>query len=318
MRKTYINKDNLCDLYADRIPTSPFLAIIGTSHTVGECEGNTVQDTYGEQIAKNLGLEYLNLGYSGAFSTELLEITTTALDSGLLKNCALLLFEVRLGNTRKQFSKSPRYIKNDDFFVNDSNSSIIISTEQFLAAGLDKKNLVQNSSSNQYWFSANANQPLMDIYHSLLTASDRQKINLTEFDLRKMQSFINDRIYYESYSPLEIYNDMVFVNTMRLLANSYGIKNYWFNISGYAVETSFSNELFSQSLTYANQKNIDYMKYIETNDGPGVFRSIIDKYGEDFYNNNLCKCMHGNQVIHNAIAELLLEKINEAGYNKQS
>lgn len=84
------------------IPDKPYMIVLGTSHTNGDCmkdndKSADVDSTAYEQIAAHLGLELLNVGLSGCTNYDLLQATMELNHNGALNpNCKLFVLEPRL------------------------------------------------------------------------------------------------------------------------------------------------------------------------------------------------------------------------------
>lgn len=84
------------------IPDKPYMIVLGTSHTNGDCmkdndKSAEVNRTAYEQIAAHVGLEILNIGLSGCTNYDLLQATMELNHNGALNsNCKLFVLEPRL------------------------------------------------------------------------------------------------------------------------------------------------------------------------------------------------------------------------------
>lgn len=99
------------------VPNKPFMIVLGTSHTNGDCEEGEfhlttlmngkevrlVNKTAYQRVAEELGLEIVQLGLSGCSNLDLLEATNELLSRGFLNdNCKLFILEPRcVDNTIK-------------------------------------------------------------------------------------------------------------------------------------------------------------------------------------------------------------------------
>lgn len=307
-----INEHTLLEQYKDLIPKGPYVAIIGTSHTAGDCDDGYVEKTYGEIFADKLGLGYLNLGSSGAFNEDLLEITLTALHSGLLKDCKLAIIEGRLGTTIRQISKVPVLQADDTYLrdVNTYNSSIIINARQFDSVNMN----YQGASSSLHMVNVHADMSLDDLSKSFkLDPKHDTGVNL--YVLHKVNEYIKTKIYHESHTPMNIYNDMLLLNAMVSVLKGNGIETYWFNMGGSPVRTSFINTLYSTNLLFKDTTDFDYNCSVSIDNSLSMQTELIRRHGKTNFEDNLCSCSHGNQTIHYWIADMLLEKLNAARNN---
>jgi len=84
------------DEYKTSIPDEPFIVVIGTSHTYGECEAIKI-DSYAEMLEDILDIKVVTIGYSGANNMELLQVTNELNDIGMFNDlCKLVLLEPRI------------------------------------------------------------------------------------------------------------------------------------------------------------------------------------------------------------------------------
>jgi hypothetical protein len=44
------------------IPDSPYMIALGTSHTVGQCNGEVLKESFVDYVANELGLELIKIG----------------------------------------------------------------------------------------------------------------------------------------------------------------------------------------------------------------------------------------------------------------
>ena len=54
------------------IPDSPYMIALGTSHTVGQCNGEVLKESFVDYVANELGLELIKIGMPGCTNMELL------------------------------------------------------------------------------------------------------------------------------------------------------------------------------------------------------------------------------------------------------
>ena len=88
------------------VPNKPFMIVLGTSHTNGDCEDGEfhlttltngkevrlVKKTAYQRVAEELGLERVHLGLSGCANWALLESTTELLSKWFInENCKLFI-----------------------------------------------------------------------------------------------------------------------------------------------------------------------------------------------------------------------------------
>ena len=85
------------------IPDKPYMIVLGTSHINGDCSNEAegvVQETAYQRIAKEVGLEIVNIGLSGCTNEDLLQATNELAYNGYLNPlCKLFVLEPRINTT---------------------------------------------------------------------------------------------------------------------------------------------------------------------------------------------------------------------------
>lgn len=123
------------------VPNKPFMIVLGTSHTNGDCEeGNIhlttlkngkevrlVQKTAYQRVAEELGLEIVQIGLSGCSNIDLLEATNELSSRGFLNdNCKLFILEPRcVDNTVKLPQEFFEDLPNKDWVLRHELTSIL-------------------------------------------------------------------------------------------------------------------------------------------------------------------------------------------------
>ena len=123
------------------VPKKPFMIVLGTSHTNGDCEEgdfhlytlqngkkvNLVQKTAYQRVAEELGLEIVQLGLSGCNNLDLLEATNELLSRGFLNdNCKLFILEPRcVDNTVKLPQEFFEDLPNKEWVLEHEPTSIL-------------------------------------------------------------------------------------------------------------------------------------------------------------------------------------------------
>lgn len=78
------------------VPEEDYIICLGTSHTLGECEGEQVTN-YTQHIESDVGLKVVQVGFSGADNLDLLRTLTDLNNRGFLNSrCKLLILEPRI------------------------------------------------------------------------------------------------------------------------------------------------------------------------------------------------------------------------------
>ena len=96
LKKRLANYTTHLDYYTSRIPQEDFIVCIGTSHTFGECMGESIK-SWTEFVEEQIGLKVINIGISGATNHELVNCSNELSSLGFFnERCKMVLLEPRI------------------------------------------------------------------------------------------------------------------------------------------------------------------------------------------------------------------------------
>lgn len=285
-------------MFKDSFPSKPFLAILGTSHTAGDCvEGKfqSVNNVYGKQLANKLGLEFVNLGYPGASNNELLQISNELVEYNLLKNCKLFLLEPRLGTGSLEISKDPvlEYYSDKQWQNDDMVYPLFFNTMHLAMPGA-------KVTTDRHYMSFMAGSVVDDSSVQQKLGSKISKTELTDFT-----NYIKNKIYYESQTGLRKINDMTTILSIKNIVLGAGVDDFgWLVFDGAPAYHSLTDSLYNSylPLRYCPSNSFSYHKL-------NIISYIEEKYSAEFVESNRCECGHYNQTIHDIIANILYESL---------
>lgn len=289
-----------------QIPDAPFLAILGTSHTAGDCDDGVstqVEHTYGKLLADKMGLEYVNLGMSGASNFDLLEIANELTAYDLLKNCKMFLLEPRLGGGTMNISRDPllEYYNNDIFQDYDHIYPSLLMTEHF--SDIAEKYMPTVSYGYfSIWNGSDLSDARVRDRISGGYADNIKHVSNTEFS--EFTKYLKQKVYYEAGTCYNRIHDLTVIQSIK---NIVGVSNFgWLNFSGAPAHHPLIEDIYKYNLPYGelpedatNRRNLSIITYITEN------------YSAEFINQNECRCGHFNQKVHQLIADILYERIDE-------
>lgn len=294
-------------MFRDLFPQVPFLAILGTSHTAGDCvDGNNekVKSSYGELLAGRLGLEYVNLGLPGASNAELLQIANELVALQLLDNCHTFLLEPRLGTGTLEISRDPvlDYYHNDLFHNNKIVHPTLVNTEHFAAL---MKSHQPTSSQNYISIMAGSKVDLELIKDKIAGGFPENIANVDDYEFKRFVNFIKDKIYYESQTSHRKLTDMTTIHSIKHIIMGAGISSFgWLNFNGAPAHHPMIQDIYRHYLPLkhcpegsCSKRDVSIISYISEN------------YPQSFIEMNQCECGHYNQQVHEIIAKILYESL---------
>ena len=103
------------DAYKTEIPDEDYIIVIGTSHTLGECDRNKIAG-FPDYLQTCIGIKVVQVGYSGCTNNDLLQVTNELSSLGFFnERCKLVLLEPRI--TENQQAISMDAIFGEDFMT---------------------------------------------------------------------------------------------------------------------------------------------------------------------------------------------------------
>ena len=209
------------------VPNKPFMIVLGTSHTNGDCEEgelysytlqngkkvNLVRKTAYQRVAEELGLEIVQLGLSGCGNIDLLEATNELLSRGFLNdNCKLFILEPRcVDNTIKIPQEFFEDLPNKDWVLEHEQTSILDGWG--IRRGHDNKNKLP--SIQQIAKEVNVINPIMDYTEMYPKAN-----------LMLIQKASEVHIF-SAGTAMQLYEHLVQINAIKNIVMSNNINFRW-------------------------------------------------------------------------------------------
>lgn len=295
-------------IITERFPAEPYMIILGTSHTAGDCrdgESEKVDHSYGELLADWLGLKFVNLGMPGASNFDLMEIANELVAAGVLKNCAMLLLEPRLGSGTINISRDPvlEYYHNSMFQSHDAVHPSLFTTEHFL-----DQLLVHQPTTTYSYFSVwpGSDLNVANMRRWIANGYAENAGHITDLELQEFADYIKKKLYYESNTSYTKLHDLTVIHSIKNIVMGAGVPKFgWFNFGGAPANHPMIDDIYQYYLPLGhcpagsfNKRDLSIMSY------------IADHYSPEFVTNNQCVCGHFNQQVHAVIADILYERLH--------
>jgi hypothetical protein len=313
LKKKVVASDHVMKELKRKIPKKPFAIFIGTSHTYGECNGEHQDYTFCSHVAKGLGLECVNVGSSGSFNLELLQIVNEleAIDA-FNENCRMVFLEPRL-----------------------TDNTTVVQTENWLPWSVISESIARDNLANtpmllrtrlgekQVWFDNQIRHPLTinDYFYIKVQPQQANKEKLKkiasgyygdenlkkhtdELMLEKSVEFAELRLALEAKNVYAAFADLVIIDAIKNLIVNKGIPFVWMlvdhrkkfldnlptfygrcsNIFDYML---FGDNAKEKMLTYLGHQNISDLDYLH------------------------CECHHLNADGNAVLGEMILNELAE-------
>ena len=104
------------DAYKTEIPDEDYIIVIGTSHTLGECNRKKIKG-FTDYLQESTGIKVIQIGYSGCTNAQLLQCTNELSTLGFFnERCKLVLLEPRI--TENQTTISLDEVFGEQYMIN--------------------------------------------------------------------------------------------------------------------------------------------------------------------------------------------------------
>jgi hypothetical protein len=310
-----------------KIPKNDYIIFIGTSHTFGECDGKRIH-SYARLLEEQIGLQVVEVGYSGARNIDLLTITNELNDLGFFnERCKLVILEPRI--------KDPTNTASIDSIIGEGNMTELLSAENIKTPSLyrtsfafndadDKPNLIwKNTTRESLGFRSGPGnlhtaKTRLDERISISANDQSSKKKLVKDiwekvgDGKAFDSYLNNATYEVANSAqsfLSTYNDLIHVDSIANIVKNKGITFRWFTVDardyeiaflrsiGGLTSTIFKDRLVTKSIHHLVLQNFKFNAEIHE------FKKLCGHL--------LCECGHFNQEGNKYIAdEIIAPAIN--------
>lgn len=335
------------DDYKKIIPDEPFIVIIGTSHTYGECESIKI-DSYAEMLEDILDIKVVTIGFSGANNMELLQVTNELNDIGMFNNlCKLVVLEPRITENSDTISldevigydKLTEWLKiveapnewndkNNAWQTNEEvhqerwrgrahlNRTTINSQVPAGSPTIFGRTLIEMVSKNINFNRAMDVKMLQnDILDHFNNGQDKESkfVKHITTDLKSnlngVQQASQHNLAYKNSSVLEMHKDLTCIEAMRNTVKNAGVPFRWMLVDNRMEELHY--------LQYATSGLTDIFKYmlLSTPVQALVTGNRVAAH-DDIDKNIICSCGHFNEKGNTKVAEEIVAPAIQKILNK--
>jgi hypothetical protein len=280
------------------IPEKPYMIVLGTSHTAGECNGDVLQETFADHIAEELGLELVKIGLPGCTNTELLFSFNKLFNNGFInnQNLKLFLFEPRLLDGSMK-------IPLEGLFEKEDIEEMIFSNIKYQTFGhVDASFKREYEILSAYYSTHHHNGPFTEVTSEIeqdvnnfidgsLQVSDEARLILDAY-----QKYL--LLYADTY--LQTMDNLIIVNTILNQLEALNKKHFWLTFG-----------VFNDSHVTISDKLIT-PKLLPKLLRKGITREFQYRLKDK---NLLCECKHMNESGHQYLYNLIIDKIKEDYYD---
>lgn len=283
-------------------PDKPYMIVVGTSHTNGDCDGSTtylpgseigiVEKTAYMMIAEKLGLEIVNLGLSGCKNIDMLAATNELVYHGFLgDNCKLFILEPRIVDATvripinavddRHYKEAPQQSNTDWVLERDSKNRGVIA-----GYGLRRGYSLEDGADSCYVQEVGYEQK---VFNSYFINEDGKKIDTKG---TMLEQFTNTHSY-TSNSPLEFFNHITYIDCIKNIVKSNHVNFAW-----QVVNSNDTDLAICKKFTENNTDLFDY------------FLGIVDNCNT-LTQDLKCSCGHLNQKGHEFWYNNTYEKVQK-------
>lgn len=270
-------------------PDKPFMIALGTSHTAGDCDGPTygptsVKITAYDMVADELGLELVKIGLSGCKNEDLLQATNElAHHKALNDNCKLFMLEPRLGDRTVRLPVEA--VIPDTFYVGQDflRKSWTLGTQDDNLNKYEKMPIMENNLFTAFGILAgwavntDPNPP------TIQQVAIDSRANLSNIPTNLATQAFIDASAFEAHSPLDIFNSVTIIDSIRHIVESNNVKFRWQLVSGR------DNELPKLAKALLGEHSTLFDNFIN------IVEVTLEEINEDTIK---CKCGHFNKQGH--------------------
>jgi len=225
-------------------PDKPFMIALGTSHTCGDCDGPTygptsVKVTAYDMIANELELELVKIGLSGCKNEDLLQATNElAHHKALNDNCKLFMLEPRLGDRTVRIPVEA--IIPDNYYIGGEDHN---NTTEF------NMPIMEDNDWNGYgMLEAWAPNPVNHNMATVQQVSVDKRSDKSSSHNFATTAYIDASSFY-SHSPLDLFNSVTIIDSIRHIVEANNIKFRWQLVTGRCSDTDLAETLLGNHST---------------------------------------------------------------------
>jgi hypothetical protein len=287
-----------------KLPSEPFIAVFGTSHTHGDCldkdkkhiPGNHI---WASQVSRKISIPVVNFSIPGNDNATILEQINSFFEQPGWENCRLIISEVRWGDSTTKLSHS---------VFSDFDTSRPDKTIPSLWAGRDFHQLwwKQHVYLNIAMSKMNQSYARDILKTPLKVSSDQVPDQAVKILMDHCQSY--SAMVNTGHQPL--LDDMRSIRAMSSIVNAHKIPFLWFVWSTTKVNrtgnknTKYLLEIFNKTtqMFESSAKGV----------WPNVAEVFTDKFGQKVFDSTLCECRHNNSLMHSWVADNILSDVQQA------
>lgn len=298
------------DFLKAHVPNKPYMLVLGTSHTYGQCDDGIISKVYHEHLAERYGLEVVNVGNPGVKNLDFIQMINELERIGALgENCKLFLLEPRLTDNTIDvpFESWVDWTLIDDAIKRHRLANIPLLTR----SRIKSDNL---NANGKILFSPTLNNMLHEKYGPTQT-TESEAIKLTETMLgnkdnmhhidkrrvRKAMEVTEYKLGYESHTVANAFNDLQIIDFIKNYATAKNIPFAWLLIDPKDSNIHIIKDMWGRSTDI-----FDYMLL-----GKSVSSQLMQQIGPEEIKKYKCKCMHFNAVGNKLIADAIIPELEK-------
>jgi hypothetical protein len=315
------------DFLKANVPNKPYMLVLGTSHTYGQCDGGIVSKVYHEHLAERYGLEVVNVGNPGVKNIEFVQMMNELERIGALgENCKLLLLEPRLTDNTVDvaFEGWTDWTLIDDAIKRHRVANIpLITRSRIKSDNLndDGKIMFPHTVNNMLYEKygpTQATESHATRLTQLMLGNNDNMHHIDKRQVRKSMEVTEYKLGYESHTVANAFNDIQIVDFIKNYARAKNIPFAWLLIDPKDNNIQIIKDMWGRSTDI-----FDYMLL-----GKSVNSQLMQQLGirdPEEMKKYKCTCMHfdavGNKMIANILApelERMFEWLQPTDTNENS
>ena len=236
LKKRLANYTTHLDYYTSLIPQEDFIICIGTSHTFGECAGESIK-SWTEFVEEQIGLKVINIGISGATNHELVNCSNELSALGFFnERCKMVLLEPRLTENTSRLGLD--LLVNDATLVEYMRKSSPHTPELGRAyRHLHANEQVDISDTYKDAASIRINPQTVSKKKMLEKQLDDRELTIDEIQPDTYEYAVQ-KVGTDTQSILRWYEDLNFIESMQQIVETKGIPFRWMLVDNRKKELS--------------------------------------------------------------------------------
>jgi hypothetical protein len=302
----------ILDFLKPVIPKEPYILVLGTSHTYGQCDGGVVSKVYHEHLAERYGMRVVNVGNPGVKNIEFIQMINELERIGALgENCKLILLEPRLTDNTVDIAFEGW---TDWTLLNDAiKRNKVANVPNILRTRIMNDNL---SDDGKILFPTTVNNMLYEKYGPTQT-NDASALRLTEHvvtntnmhhinrrDMRKAMEVAEYKLGFETHTVYSAFMDIQIIDFIKNYAQAKNIPFAWL-----LIDPKDSNIKILKDIWGRNTSIFDSMLLGKSVNSQ--LMSNLNIHDPEEMKKYKCNCMHFNAVGNKMVADLLVPELEK-------